>query len=97
MALCFILNIEKPVEEMEHVPLSPESEVGATREHVPLSPESEVGATREHVPLSRESVIIIIIYIVLSFLFDCLIGSFFSFPVSLRLTRIHGVFFFFSV
>ena len=28
---------------MEHVPLSPESEVGATREHVPLSPESEVG------------------------------------------------------
>ena len=45
----------KPVEEMEHVPLSPESEVGATRKHVPLSPESEVGATREHVPLSPES------------------------------------------
>jgi hypothetical protein len=45
--------VEKTVEE--HVPLSPESEVGATREHVPLSPESEVGATKEHVPLSRES------------------------------------------
>ena len=47
--------VEETVEEMEHVPLSPESEVGATREHVPLSPESEVGATREHVPLSPES------------------------------------------
>ena len=35
--------VEETVEEMEHVPLSPESEVGATREHVPLSPESEVG------------------------------------------------------
>ena len=45
--------VEKTVEE--HVPLSPESEVGATGEHVPLSPESEVGATKEHVPLSRES------------------------------------------
>ena len=33
----------KPVEEMEHVPLSRESEVGATKEHVPLSRESEVG------------------------------------------------------
>jgi hypothetical protein len=32
--------VEKTVEE--HVPLSPESEVGATGEHVPLSPESEV-------------------------------------------------------
>ena len=50
--------VEEIAEEMEHVPLSPESEVGAemgppqdkrekgqenTREHVPLSPESEVG------------------------------------------------------